>query len=63
MILVFVEIEGGSIKKSSQEALTYGADLATATGDTCSAIAIGDASAVGNLIRLHQKDIAMPLTK
>lgn len=49
MILVFVEIEGGSIKKSSQEALTYGADLAAATGDTCSAVAIGDASALGNL--------------
>jgi electron transfer flavoprotein alpha subunit len=49
MILVFVEIEGGSIKKSSQEALTYGADLASATGDSCAAIAIGDASAVGNL--------------
>jgi electron transfer flavoprotein alpha subunit len=49
MILVFVEIAGGSIKKSSQEALSYGADLAASTSDTCTAIAIGDASAVSNL--------------
>ena len=49
MILVFVEIEGGAIKKSSQEALTYGADLASNTGDTCAAVGIGDASALGNV--------------
>ncbi|MFT5725183.1 MAG: electron transfer flavoprotein alpha subunit [Bacteroidia bacterium] len=49
MILVFVEIEGDSIKKSSQEALTYGADLASKTGDTCAAIAIGNENAVANL--------------
>ncbi|MFT7591676.1 MAG: electron transfer flavoprotein alpha subunit, partial [bacterium] len=49
MILVFVEIEGGSIKKSSKEALTYGADLAAATGVKCAAIGIGASDVVSNL--------------
>lgn len=42
MVLVFVEKEGNKIKKSSQEALTYGADLAQKTGTTCAAVVIGD---------------------
>ena len=49
MILVFVEIEGDAIKKSSQEALTYGADLASKTNDTCAAIGIGSADVLGDL--------------
>ena len=49
MILVFVEIENGAIKKSSQEALTYGADLADKTNDTCGTIGVGSPDALSNL--------------
>ncbi len=51
MVFVLVESEEGKIKKYSQEALTYGADLAAATGSSCAAIAIGedtDTSDLGN---------------
>ncbi|MBO6518305.1 MAG: electron transfer flavoprotein subunit alpha/FixB family protein, partial [Bacteroidia bacterium] len=41
MVLVFVEKDGNKIKKSSQEALTFGADLAQQTGSTCSAVVVG----------------------
>ncbi len=49
MILVFVEKDGRKIKKSSQEAITYGADLAQLTGTSCAAVVIGDGSDLDNL--------------
>ncbi len=48
MVLVFVETEGTSLKKASQEALTYGADLASKLNTECSAIAIGSESGLEN---------------
>lgn len=49
MVLVFVEKENNNVKKSSFEALTYGADLAKAMGTSCSAVAVGDASGLDEL--------------
>ena len=49
MVLVFVEQEDNKAKKSSQEALSYGADLANAIGGSCTAVVVGDASALEDL--------------
>ncbi|MCB0733874.1 MAG: electron transfer flavoprotein subunit alpha/FixB family protein [Flavobacteriales bacterium] len=46
MIAVYIETDGGSIKKSSLEALAYGADLAAQTGDQCAAVLLGSTSDV-----------------
>lgn len=43
-VLVFVEIDNGSIKKSSQEALFYGSEVAKSTGSQVVALAITSAS-------------------
>jgi electron transfer flavoprotein alpha subunit len=45
MILVFVEIDNGAIKKTSLEAVAYGAEVAKAKNTSTVAIAIGNASA------------------
>ncbi|GAB3182022.1 electron transfer flavoprotein subunit alpha/FixB family protein [Telluribacter humicola] len=42
-VLVFVEIDNGSIKKSSQEAITYGAEVARMTNATATVLALGAA--------------------
>lgn len=49
MILVFAENLGGKIKKAAQEAVTYGAKLAAATGDKCVALCIGPAEGAESL--------------
>jgi electron transfer flavoprotein alpha subunit len=49
MILVFAENLGGKIKKAAQEAVTYGAKLAAATGDQCVALCIGAAEGAESL--------------
>jgi electron transfer flavoprotein alpha subunit len=41
MILVFIDQADGHVKKSSLEALTYGADLAKQTGTTAEAVLLG----------------------
>lgn len=43
-VLVFIELADGEIKKSSLEALYYGAKVAEMTGGSAAALAIGDAS-------------------
>lgn len=43
-VLVFIELADGEIKKSSLEALYYGAKVAEMTGGSATALAIGDAS-------------------
>lgn len=49
-VLIFVELDNGSIKKTSLEAITYGAEVAKATGTTATALAIGTADA-GELVK------------
>jgi len=44
-VLVFLETEKGIIKKTSQEAIAYGAALAAQTGGTVTALAVGEADA------------------
>lgn len=44
-VLVFLETERGIIKKTSQEAIAYGAALAAQTGGTVTALAVGEADA------------------
>jgi electron transfer flavoprotein alpha subunit len=43
-VLVFVEIDNGAIKKTSLEAVYYGAQVAASQGTTATAVAIGDIS-------------------
>jgi electron transfer flavoprotein alpha subunit len=43
-VLVFIELADGEIKKSSLEALYYGAKVAEMTGGSATALAIGEAS-------------------
>lgn len=43
-VLVFVETDKGSIRKSSQEAIAYGAAVASATGGAVIALALGEAA-------------------
>lgn len=43
-VLIFVELDNGAIKKSSQEAIYYGAKVAESTQSTATVLAIGDAS-------------------
>lgn len=45
MVLIFVELDNGSIKKTSLEAVAYGAAVAKATETTATALAIGTADA------------------
>jgi len=42
-ILIFVELDNGSIKKTSLEAIAYGAEIAKAQGSTATILAIGNA--------------------
>lgn len=42
-VLVFVEIDNGSIKKLSQEAITYGAEVARQLNATATVLALGEA--------------------
>jgi electron transfer flavoprotein alpha subunit len=42
-VLVFIEIDNGSIKKTSQEAITYGAEVANRMNSTLVALALGQA--------------------
>lgn len=44
-ILVFLETDKGVIKKTSQEAIAYGAAVAAATGGTVTALALGEGDA------------------
>lgn len=43
-VLIFIELADGEIKKSSLEALYYGAKVAEMTGGTATALAIGEAT-------------------
>lgn len=43
-VLIFIELADGEIKKSSLEALYYGAKVAEMTGSSATALAIGEAS-------------------
>lgn len=43
-VLIFIELADGEIKKSSLEALYYGAKVAEMTGGTAAALAIGEAT-------------------
>ncbi len=43
-VLIFVEIDNGAIKKSSQEAIYYGAKVAESTRSTATVLAIGEVS-------------------
>jgi electron transfer flavoprotein alpha subunit len=45
MVLIFVEIDNGSIKKTSLEAVYYGAEVAKMQGSTAVVLAIGKADA------------------
>ncbi|MBC8152968.1 MAG: electron transfer flavoprotein subunit alpha/FixB family protein [Bacteroidetes bacterium] len=42
-VLIFVELDEGKLKKSSQEAIYYGAKVAEMTGTSATAIVLGDA--------------------
>ncbi len=42
-VLIFVEIDNGSIKKTSQEAIYYGAKVAEQLATTATVLAIGSA--------------------
>ncbi|QJD79400.1 electron transfer flavoprotein subunit alpha/FixB family protein [Spirosoma rhododendri] len=42
-VLIFVELDEGKLKKSSQEAIFYGAKVAEMTGTTATAITVGQA--------------------
>lgn len=42
-VLIFVELDNGNIKKTSLEAIAYGASVATQTGSTATVLAIGKA--------------------
>lgn len=42
-VLVFVETDGGALKKNALEAASYAGKLASNTGDTCMAVALGTA--------------------
>ncbi|WP_221392413.1 electron transfer flavoprotein subunit alpha/FixB family protein [Dyadobacter sp. NIV53] len=42
-VLVFVEIDNGSIKKTSFEAIAYGAEVAKLTGETATVLVLGKA--------------------
>lgn len=43
-VLIFAEVDEGKLKKSSQEAIYYGAKVAEQTGTTATAIVVGEAS-------------------
>ncbi|GAB3968741.1 electron transfer flavoprotein subunit alpha/FixB family protein [Spirosoma terrae] len=43
-VLIFAEVDEGKLKKSSQEAIFYGAKVAEQTGTTATAIIVGEAS-------------------
>ena len=43
-VLIFVELDNGSIKKTSFEAITYGAEVAKLTGETVTVLALGNAN-------------------
>lgn len=43
-VLIFAEVDEGKLKKSSQEAIYYGAKVAEQTGTTATAIIVGEAS-------------------
>lgn len=43
-VLIFVELDEGTIKKSSQEAIFYGAKVAEMTGTSATAIVVGQAA-------------------
>ena len=42
-VLIFVELDNGSIKKTSLEAVAYGAAVAQTQGTTATVLAIGNA--------------------
>ena len=42
-VLIFVELENGQVKKSSLEAIAYGAEVAKMTGTTATVLALGKA--------------------
>ncbi|MCF0055690.1 electron transfer flavoprotein subunit alpha/FixB family protein [Dyadobacter sp. CY356] len=44
-VLIFVEIDNGSVKKTSLEAVAYGAEVAKMTGTTATVLALGKADA------------------
>ncbi len=48
MVLVFAESGDGRIKKSGQEAITFGKKLASAAGTSCTALLLGPISAPGD---------------
>lgn len=43
-VLIFAELDEGKIKKSSQEAIFYGANVAEMTGTSATVVIVGDAS-------------------
>lgn len=49
MILVYAEQSNGEFKKSTLEAVTFASQLATATGDRCAALVLGEANDPGQL--------------
>lgn len=54
-VLIFVDVLDGHIKKSSHEALTYGAKLAEQTGGTAEAVVIGNVTE--DLVALGQHGV------
>ena len=40
-VLIFVELDNGSVKKTSLEAVAYGAEVAKLTGTTATVLALG----------------------
>jgi electron transfer flavoprotein alpha subunit len=53
-VLVFIEHDEGAIKKSSLEAVSYGAGLAAQTGGTVTAIAMGSSIDAAELVKAGQ---------
>ena len=49
MVLVIAEHTDGQFKKAALEAVTFGANLATAQGSQCAAVVIGDVANAGDL--------------
>jgi len=58
-VAVFIEHEGGKVKKSSLEALSFGRDLAQQNGGECMAISIGECSSEQLSKHGAQKTIAI----
>ncbi len=69
-VLIFIELADGEIKKSSLEALYYGAKVAEMTGGTATALAIGEATGselakagnfgVGKVLHVSDERLSQP---